>query len=118
MAAAWNNLGIALEEQGRAADGEAAYRQALAADPGELRALFNLGQLQRKAGRFAEAAATQERLLATAPAHAGAHFELGALYAGPLGRPDEGRAHLRRAIELEPGHPRAAQARAILERLP
>ena len=30
----------------------------------------------------------------------------------------ESEAAGRRAIELEPGHPRAAQARALLERLP
>ncbi|MCU0233514.1 MAG: sulfatase-like hydrolase/transferase [Thermoanaerobaculales bacterium] len=122
---AWNSLAVALDELGRSAEAEAAYRRANELDPADWRPLFNLGILLREATRFSEAAAIQEEVLARAPRHPGAHFELGALYAGPLGQPararphlEAARPHLEAAIAADPDHPRARQARAILERLP
>jgi arylsulfatase A-like enzyme/predicted Zn-dependent protease len=118
LSIAWNNLGIALEELGKPADAEAAYRRAIAADGGDLKALFNLGLLLRTNARYDEAAVVQEQVLERAPAHAGAHFELGALYAGPLADFERAEQHLRATIAAAPDHPRARQARAILEQLP
>ena len=115
---AWNNLAIGLEELGRTDEAESAYRWASEIDPGDYRALFNLGILLRKSARYAEAAAVQQEVLARAPNHAGAHFELGALYAGPLGNLELAKAHLQATIDADPNHPRARQARAILDRLP
>jgi tetratricopeptide (TPR) repeat protein len=115
---AWNNLAIGLEELGRTDEAESAYRWASEIDPGDFRALFNLGILLRKSARFAEAAAVQQEVLARAPNHAGAHFELGELYAGPLGNLELAKVHLQATISADPNHPRARQARAILDRLP
>ena len=115
---AWNNLGIALEELGRTNDAEAAYRRAVEIDPKDWRALFNLGILLRISARYDEAAEVQQDVLARNPRHAGANFELGALFAGPLGNPERAKVHLQATIGADPNHPRARQARAILDRLP
>ena len=117
-AGAWNNLGIALEELGRTSEAEAAYRRAAGMDSKDPRALFNLGILLRLSARYDEAAAVQQEVLTRNPRHAGAHFELGALFAGPLGDPEQAKAHLQATISADPNNPRAQQARAILDRLP
>ncbi len=117
-ASAWNNLAIGLEELGRTSEAETAYRRASEVDPEDYRALFNLGILLRKSARYDQAAAIQENVLTRAPRNGGAHFELGALYAGPLADLDRARAHLEATIGADPDHPRARQARAILDRLP
>jgi choline-sulfatase len=117
-AAAWNNLAIGLEELGRTAEAEAAYRKASEVDPRDYRALFNLGILLRKTSRYDEAAEAQRLVLSRNPAHGGAHFELGVLFAGPLSDPERAKLHLQAAIGANPSHPRARQARSILDRLP
>jgi len=116
--AAWNNLGIGLEELGRTAEAEAAYRRAAEVDANDWRALLNLGILLRKSARYDEAAAAQQELLTRDPSNPGAHFELGMLYAGPLADVERAKAHLRMAIDADPNHPRARQARMVLEQLP
>jgi arylsulfatase A-like enzyme/tetratricopeptide (TPR) repeat protein len=117
-AGAWNSLAIALEELGRTSEAESAYRRAAEIDSKDWRALFNLGILLRTSARYKEAAAAQQEVLARNPKHAGAHFELGALFAGPLGDPERAKTHLQATIAADPDHPRARQARAILDRLP
>ncbi|MCW8984918.1 MAG: tetratricopeptide repeat protein, partial [Thermoanaerobaculales bacterium] len=117
-AAAWNNLAIGLEELGRKAEAEGAYRKASEVDPRDYRALFNLGILLRESARYDEAVAFQQEVLTRNPAHGGAHFELGMLFAGPLSDPERAKIHLQAAIGADPNHPRARQARAILDRLP
>jgi arylsulfatase A-like enzyme/tetratricopeptide (TPR) repeat protein len=114
---AWNNLAIGLDELGRLNEAESAYRRAIEIDPDDWRAAFNLGILLRKSRRYAEAAAVQEGVLSLAPRHAGAHFELGVLYAGPLGDVERAKTHLQATIGADPKHPRAQQARAILEQI-
>jgi arylsulfatase A-like enzyme/tetratricopeptide (TPR) repeat protein len=115
---AWNNLGIGLEELGRTDEAETAYRRAVETGDAERRALFNLGLLLRESGRYVEAADVQRQVVAAQPSHLGARFELGVLLVGPLREVERGKAHLRAVIDSEPNGPRAAQARAILERLP
>ncbi len=115
---AWNNLAIGLEELGRTGEAETTYRRASEIDPKNYRALFNLGILLRKSARYDEAAVVQQDVLKRAPMHSGAHFELGVLYAGPLGNTERAKAHLQATIGADPNHPRAQQARAILDRLP
>jgi len=117
LAAAWNSLGIAREEQGRLDAAAAAYRSAVEADPGYWQTSFNAGLLLAKRQRFREAAAAFEAVLAQVPDHAGAHFQLGMLQAGPLGEPAKARAHLQAALEAEPDHPRAQRIREVLGRL-
>jgi tetratricopeptide (TPR) repeat protein len=114
---AWNNLAIGLEELGRTGEAETTYRRAIETDPTDWRAAFNLGILLRKSQRYAEAAAVQEGVLSLAPRHAGAHFELGVLYAGPLGDIERAKVHLQATIGADPNHPRARQARAVLDQI-
>jgi Flp pilus assembly protein TadD len=113
-----SDLGIGLEELGRTAEAEAAYRRAGEVDAHDWRALFNLGILLRTSARYDEAATVQQEVLTRSPSNAGAHFELGVLYAGPLADVERAKAHLRATIDANPDHPRARQARAILDRLP
>jgi tetratricopeptide (TPR) repeat protein len=117
-AAAWNNLAIGLEELGRTAEAEAAYRKASEVDSRDYQALFNLGILLRKSARYDEAAAAQQEVLTRNPSHGGAHFELGMLFAGPLGDPARAKVHLQATIGANPNHPRARQARTVLDQLP
>jgi tetratricopeptide (TPR) repeat protein len=114
----WNNLGIALEELGRTSEAEAAYRRAGEVNVRDSRALFNLGILLRTSARYDEAAAVQQEVLTRAPGHPGAHFELGMLYAGFLGNVERAKAHLQATIDADPNHPRAKQARLVLDQLP
>jgi Flp pilus assembly protein TadD len=117
-AGSWNNLGIALEELGRTSEAEAAYRRAGEVNVRDSRALFNLGILLRTSARYDEAAAVQQEVLTRAPGHPGAHFELGMLYAGFLGNVERAKAHLQATIDADPNHPRAKQARLVLDQLP
>jgi len=116
-AAAWNNLAIGLEELGKTGEAEVAYLKASEIDVRDWRSLFNLGILMRKNSRYGEAAEIQQRVLSRNPTHGGAHFELGVLFAGPLGDPERAKAHLQATIGADPNHPRARQARSILDRL-
>jgi tetratricopeptide (TPR) repeat protein len=53
-AASWNNQGLILQGEGRLAEAEAAFAQAIAADPGYGSALWNLSDLLDRAGRDVE----------------------------------------------------------------
>lgn len=117
-AVAWSSLGTGLEEQGRIAEAEAAYRRAGEVDAKDWWGLYKLGILLRKTGRFDEAAKVQQEVLARDSSNPGTHFELGILYAGPLADVERARVHLQVAIDADPAHPRAQQARIILDRLP
>jgi cytochrome c-type biogenesis protein CcmH/NrfG len=64
------NLGSVLVELGREAEGEAAYRDALARDPANAEAYFNLAVLAYRRGRWTEAADLARACLARDPAHA------------------------------------------------
>ena len=103
---AHNNLGIALQAQGRLDQAVAAYRQAVALDPDLAEAHNNLGTALREQGRPDEAAACYRRAIELRPDYPEAHNNLGnALRA--LGRLDEAIACLRRALALKPDYPHA-----------
>jgi arylsulfatase A-like enzyme/Flp pilus assembly protein TadD len=114
LATAWNTLAIATEETTGKTAAVALYQRAVRADPSYWQASFNLGLALRDLGRFQEAAQAFEAVLAKAPEHVKSHYEAGLLYAGPLADPAQARAHLERALRLDPASPRAADARAAL----
>ena len=72
-----NNLGTALQEDGRPQDAIDRYQRALAFDPDYAPALNNLGTALRAAGRIDEAVRTFGQALARNGAAASVHYNLG-----------------------------------------
>jgi tetratricopeptide (TPR) repeat protein len=99
--AAYNNLGIALLEQGEAEQGIADFREALRINPNFARAHYNLGNALDGQGRTGEGIAELRAAVRIDPAYADAHSSLGAALDGQ-GRMDEGIAELREALRINP----------------
>jgi Flp pilus assembly protein TadD len=87
---------------GTAADSEALYRRALAAQPAAAEIRVNLGRLLDATGRLDEAIAQYRRAAADAPALSEAHYNLGTALAR-AGRPEDAVGPLREAVRLSPG---------------
>ncbi|HEU4385365.1 MAG TPA: tetratricopeptide repeat protein, partial [Anaeromyxobacteraceae bacterium] len=107
---------------GRAADALEAYEACLAVSPDDGSALAMIAEVRAQQGRDEAAAEADGRLLALAEkspgsvpesAEARARYRLG-LAAWARGRPDEGTAHLSRALSLAPNDERAGIAWAAL----
>ena len=99
-------LGQALAEKGDEVGAIDAYRRVLADRPGDHAAEEALCALHRQRGEAEPLARLLEALL---PQRSGAEelpprLELAALLAGPLARPADAFVHLRRALEIAPGH--------------
>lgn len=94
--------GHAAAREGRLADAEAAYRQAVAADAANVRAHESLATLLVRRGDPEGAIEHFGVAVRLEPENARAHSDLGALLA-ELGRHDRALEHLGRAVELEPG---------------
>jgi tetratricopeptide (TPR) repeat protein len=96
-----NNLGFALVEMGKLAEGIQHYRRALELSPGYPEALNNLGSALVRSRRLPEAVEQFEKALASNPQYAKAHVNLGAALA-QMGRLDEAMPHLEKAVEVLP----------------
>lgn len=72
--------GVTHQQQGRFADAAASYRQALAVDPGHLRAAQNLAVALHQAGDLLGALDAYRQALALDPGHARTRSNLGHLY--------------------------------------
>jgi len=96
-------LGAELFQQGREADAEACFRQALTIDdsPPPIMEHFNLGVLALRRGRFDEAIEELRAAESLRPYHAGTVEQIGAALAA-LGRYDEAVAELERALAMRP----------------
>ncbi len=94
--------GHAAAREGRLADAEAAYRQAVAADATNVRAHESLATLLVRRGDPEGAIEHFGVAVRLAPENARAHSDLGVLLAD-LGRNDRALEHLGRAVGLEPG---------------
>ena len=94
--------GHAAAREGRLADAESAYRQAVAADATNTRAHESLATLLLRRGDPEGAVEHFGVAVRLAPENAQAHSDLGVLLA-ELGRNDRALEHLGRAVELEPG---------------
>ena len=93
--------GNAAAREGRLAEAEAAYRQAVAADAANPRAHQSLGTVLVRGGNPQAALEHFGAAVALEPENARAHSDLGVLL-GELGRNDRALEHLGRALELEP----------------
>ena len=94
--------GNAAAREGRLAEAEAAYRQAVAADVTNPRAHQSLGTVLVRRGNPQAALEHFGAAVALEPENARAHSDLGVLL-GELGQNDRALEHLGRAVELEPG---------------
>ena len=92
------------EPAGRLAEGEAAYRARLLAQPGDARTWQRLGMLLHQAGRTSEALEALGRSIELEP-HVGAyHGNLGGVL-GSMGEHARALEHLTRAVELDASIP-------------
>ncbi|WP_316975999.1 O-linked N-acetylglucosamine transferase, SPINDLY family protein [Shumkonia mesophila] len=111
-----NNLANALQKSGRAAEAEAAFREALNLAPGYADAHYNLGNLLKEAGRLEEAIEEYERALRTQPNDAQIFHSLGLAYQA-MGLPEKAAGAFRRTVEIKPDHEAALLGFARLLRL-
>jgi tetratricopeptide (TPR) repeat protein len=95
------NLGHALIQQGRVADGIAQYEQALRIKPNNADAHNNLGAALREQGRVAEAIGQYEQALRLKPDFVEAHNNLGVALMG-LGKLPEAISHYEQALRIKP----------------
>lgn len=100
----WNNLGVVLRAQGKAADAVTALRHALERAPGMADAWFNLGNALRSCGTLLGAITAYRRVLALQPRHAYAQELLGrVLYVA--GEREEATTVFREWASREPENP-------------
>lgn len=90
-------------EEGRLAEAEVWYRQALAIDPKNPEALHRLGYLAHQVGQHAAAVELMSLVLRDNPCHAGLHGDLGMVFLA-MGRYREAAACYHKVLALEPGH--------------
>jgi serine/threonine protein kinase/TolA-binding protein len=99
-------LGIALAAQGRHAEAEAAFRDAIRLRPGYPEAYTGLGNALFSQGRHPEATAAFRQALSLRPDYPEAHTNLGIALAAQ-GRHAEAEAAFRAALSLRPDDPEA-----------
>jgi tetratricopeptide (TPR) repeat protein len=101
MAAAWNNLGIILQEALKLEESRSSLERALALAPDDAQALNNLANTCKRLGLAAEAEKGWRAALALRPDYAEAFSNLANLYLDQ-GEFDRAEAMAQRAIELSP----------------
>jgi Flp pilus assembly protein TadD len=102
FAAAWCNLGDALDGLGRAGEAVAAYRRAVALSPGLLNGFYNLGVTLARLGELTEAAACYRRALEIKPDFIQGQANLAAVLV-EIGGVAEAEELCRRAVAAVPG---------------
>jgi Flp pilus assembly protein TadD len=95
---------VLLVDQGRHPEAIVLLKQAVKVSPDHERCLWLLAKAQHLFGNHHDAVGTFEQYLELRPHDAEAHNNL-ALCLDKVNRIDDGRSHLFRAIELDPGHP-------------
>ena len=99
-------LGLALREQGRAAEAERVLRDALSQQPKQPALLLELGSALADLGRRADAIAALEQAIRIEPRYVLAHFNL-ANTLREAGRPDDAVAAYEAALRLKPDYAEA-----------
>lgn len=107
-------LALQFEAEGKLADAEGAYREAVALDPGNADALVNLGALLFAGARLAEAETALARAVDIAPGLSDAQTGL-AIVQGRLGKTEAALASFRRGLAL-PGRSSAAFSQYVWTR--
>lgn len=97
-----NNFGITLMALNRPREAEAAYRAALAQEPGRVDWLQHLAKALHSQGKLDETLACYQAVLALQPDDAQAYNNIGVVRQ-EQGALDEGAANFKRALELAPG---------------
>ncbi len=106
-AAAKAALGHALDARGDAAGAEAAYREAIAADPAALTPVVGLAHVLRLTGRAAEAEPMLKKAIDASPGSAEAYKEMARVKVA-LGRAQEGLADANLAVAMAEDDPDTA----------
>ena len=110
-AVAHNNLGAALQSQGRLAEAIDHYTEAIRFRPTFALAHFNLGYVLRSQGHIQQAVDHYTEALRLEPYDVSAHYNLG-LALAKQGRLAEAKHHFAEVLRLNPNH---AAARRLLE---
>ena len=111
-AEAYNNLGIALKDQGQLVEAVAEYQQALRLKPDHAEAHNNLGNALQDQGQLAGAVAHYQQALRLKPDYAEAHNNLGNALQDQ-GQLAEAEAHYQEALRLRPDYANAHWNRAL-----
>jgi len=101
-----NNLGNALQSQGRVDEAISHYEHALRIKPDHARAHNNLGNALVSRGRLTEAVNHYRQALQINPDYAKAHNNLANVLSSQ-GEFDEGISHFRRAVQIKPDYAEA-----------
>jgi tetratricopeptide (TPR) repeat protein len=96
-----NNRGMALEELGRVADAEAAFREAIAAEPMNVPARINLSRIYGTHGRFADAVQVLDEAERIEPANPTVLHNLGSAWLA-LGDTTRAASYYQRAARAGP----------------
>jgi tetratricopeptide (TPR) repeat protein len=102
LAAAWNNLGIILQEALKLDESRSSLERALALEPSDPQTINNLANTFKRLGLAQEAEQRWRAALALRPDYAEVFSNLANLY-NDQGEFDRAEAMARRAIELNPG---------------
>lgn len=110
---AWNNLGLLAAREGRAAEAEDYFREALQASPDHVIALVNLGNLHRQQKLWDQARTELERAVALSPDDPEANYSLAMVFA-QTNNTERAYEYLQRAVKARPDYPEALNNLGIL----
>lgn len=111
-----NNMGNIYMKQNKTGQAIKEFELAAGFDPTNGVIHFNVGTAKAHVGRYQEAAEAFEAAVKYKKGWALAHKRLGVLYLQHLGRKDDGIAHLKKALELNPGMKDAASVHKVIDR--
>lgn len=110
---AYNNLGSALDIEGRSVEATANIRKALAISPGYVDALYNLGRALYQQGDSEEAEVYYRKALRRNPDHLSSHLNLANLLA-EKGQTKEAIDHYKDVLRIQPGNSNTHNNLAVL----
>ena len=100
---AYNNMGIALKDQGKLDEAIKAYEKAITLKPDYAEAYSNMGSALKEIGQFKEAIAAYEKAITLKPDYADAHNNMGNALK-EIGQFDKAISSYQKAITLNPNY--------------